>query len=66
MMNRPMIERALMKDVGRNMLLRWEDMMVSGRGERSYQEHRGLVCIRNNMYDIVRRKEGVGREPSVE
>lgn len=64
MMKRPRIERALAKDVGRNMLLGWEDMMVTGSGEKSYQELGGLVCIRNSRYDIVSRKEEI-EEPSI-
>lgn len=45
MMSRPRIERALRKGIGRNMLLGWEDMMVSGSGEKSYQKHGDSVCI---------------------
>ena len=66
MMKRPRIERALTKDVGRNMLLGEEVMMGYSSGEKSYQEHGGLVCFTYSMYDIVRINEETEMKPSVE
>ena len=66
MMKRPRIERALTKDVGRNMLLGEEVMMVYSSGEKSCQEHGGLVCFTYTMYDIVRINEETVMKPSIE
>ena len=65
MMKRPRIERALTKDVGRDMLL-GEVMMGYSSGEKSYQEQGGPRSFRYSMYDIVRINEETEMKPSVE
>ena len=66
MMKRPRIERALTKDVGRNMLLGEEVMVGCSSGEKSYQEHGGLIGFRYSMDDIVRIIDETEMKPSIE
>ena len=60
-MNMHRIERALMKDVGRswreeNMILTEEFVMICFSTRQRCQEHGSSMCIGEDIYDIVRRR----------